>query len=397
MPPPPRLSRLEVAAGVVLGTESPPRARARSEPPLETPRAALERAILPELERGRCLVSFSGGRDSSAVLAVATRLAERVGLPQPVPATIRFPGAARAGETAWQERVVGHLGLADWVRLDAGDELDCVGPVAASVLRRHGLLWPPNAHFHVPLLAEAAGGTLLTGVGGDDVFGPTRWSRAASVVARQTRPEPRDALRIGLGWAPRPLRRAVLRRRIFVPFPWLRPAAERAVNDALAADAAREPLRWRARFPWRLSLRYVHVGTASLELLAEDAGARIAHPLADPGFVDALARLPRDSRYRNRDEAMRTLFPELLPPDLLARPDKAAFGQVAWGRHSRAFAAAWDGGGLDPELVDPDALRRAWPEAERDGRLLTVLQAAWLAADRGSPGQVEETLERGRE
>jgi asparagine synthase (glutamine-hydrolysing) len=395
MPATPRLSRLEVAAGVVLGTES--RRRPPSGPVRATPRAALERAILPELEHGRCLVSFSGGRDSSAVLAVATRLAERVGLPQPVPATIRFPGADRAAETAWQERVVAHLGLADWVRLDAGDELDCVGPVAAAALRRHGLLWPPNAHFHAPLLAEAAGGALLTGVGGDDVLGATRWSRAAAVVGGQARPEPRDALTVGLAWAPRPVRRAVLRRRVAVPFPWLRPPAERAVNDALAADAAGEPLRWRARFSWRLSLRYVHVGTASLALLAADAGARIAHPLADPGFVDALARLPRDSRYRNRDEAMRTLFPQLLPPDLLARRDKAAFGQVAWGPHSRAFADAWDGSGLDTELVDPDALRRAWPEAERDGRLLTVLQAAWLAADPGSPGEVEETLERGRE
>jgi asparagine synthase (glutamine-hydrolysing) len=395
MPAAPRLSPLEVAAGVVLGTERPP--QARQEPSNGSPREALERAILPHLGRGRCLVSFSGGRDSSAVLAVATRLAERVGLPQPVPATIRFPGAAEAGERAWQERVVEHLGLADWVRLDAGDELDCVGPVAASALRRHGLLWPPNAHFHVPLLAEAAGGALLTGVGGDDVFGATRWSRAAAVVAGQARPEPRDALRIGLAWAPGPVRRAVLRRRIAVPFPWLRPAAERAVNDALAADAAGEPLRWRARFSWRLSLRYVHVGTASLELLAADAGAEIAHPLADQGFADALARLPRSGRYRTRDEAMRTLFPELLPPDLLARRDKAAFGQVAWGAHSRAFAAAWDGSGLDPELVDRDALRAAWPDAERDGRLLTVLQAAWLAADRGSAGEVTEPLERGRE
>jgi asparagine synthase (glutamine-hydrolysing) len=393
---PPRLSRLEVAAGVVLGTESarcPPSGSTR-----ETPLTALERAILPELAGGRCLVSFSGGRDSSVVLAVATRQAERDGLPQPVPATIRFPGADRAAETAWQERVVTHLGLADWVRLVAGDELDCVGPVAAAGLRRHGLLWPPNAHFHVPLLAEAAAGALLTGVGGDDVFGATRWSRGAAVVAGQARPEPRDALRIGLAWAPRPLRRAVLRRRIAVPFPWLRPEAERAANDGLAADAATEPLRWGARFAWRLGLRYFRVGTASLGLLAADEGARVVHPLADPAFVGALARLPGNRRYRSRDEAMRTLFPELLPPDLLVRPDKAAFGQIAWGPHSRTFADAWDGSGVDTELVDPDALRRAWPRAEHDGRLLTVLQAAWLVADRrSSVGEVEQKLERGRE
>jgi asparagine synthase (glutamine-hydrolysing) len=95
---------------------------------------------------------------------------------------------------------------------------------------------------------------------------------------------------------------------------------------------------------------------------------------------------------------MRTLFPELLPPDLLVRPDKAAFGQIAWGPHSRTFADAWDGSGVDTELVDPDALRRAWPRAEHDGRLLTVLQAAWLVADRrSSVGEVEQKLERGRE
>jgi asparagine synthase (glutamine-hydrolysing) len=70
---------------------------------------------------------------------------------------------------------------------------------------------------------------------------------------------------------------------------------------------------------------------------------------------------------------------------------------VAWGPHSRAFAEAWEGSGLDTELVDPDALRRAWPQAERDGRLLTVLQAAWLAADSGSPGEGEEAFERSRE
>ena len=38
------------------------------------------------------------------------------------------------------------------------DELDSVGPVAQAVLRRHGPLWPFNAHFHMPLLERASGG-----------------------------------------------------------------------------------------------------------------------------------------------------------------------------------------------------------------------------------------------
>src|SRR4051812_49796263 len=29
----------------------------------------------------------------------------------------------------------------DWLRRDLTDELDCVGPVARRVLRRHGILW----------------------------------------------------------------------------------------------------------------------------------------------------------------------------------------------------------------------------------------------------------------
>ncbi len=154
-----RLSALEAAAGVVLGSDSAVALPRSNCSPLE----ALERRILPALERPPCLVSFSGGRDSSAVLAVAARLARRNGLPAPVPATLRFRGAERSAEDEWQEHVVAHVEVADWVRIEAEHELDCLGPVATQALRRHGLLWPPNAHFHVPLLQAAGGGSLLTG------------------------------------------------------------------------------------------------------------------------------------------------------------------------------------------------------------------------------------------
>ena len=70
--------------------------------------------------------------------------------------------------------MVAHLGLADWQRIEITEELDLVGPVAAAMLRRHGLLWPPNVHFLFPLLKAARGGALLTGVGGDQLFA---WGR----------------------------------------------------------------------------------------------------------------------------------------------------------------------------------------------------------------------------
>ena len=61
--------------------------------PAGTALAALEAAIMPALLRSPCLVSFSGGRDSSAVLAVAARLARGAGLADPIPITIRVPAA----------------------------------------------------------------------------------------------------------------------------------------------------------------------------------------------------------------------------------------------------------------------------------------------------------------
>jgi hypothetical protein len=104
----PALSPLEVASGLVL---DPRRSRARLPSVRQgtTPRAALEAAVLPALRRSPCLVSFSGGRDSSAVLAVAASVARREGLPLPIPATNRFPGARLTDEAAAGAR--GRAGL----------------------------------------------------------------------------------------------------------------------------------------------------------------------------------------------------------------------------------------------------------------------------------------------
>ena len=116
---------LEISSGLVL----PPRRRPPRLPELPagaTPRSEFERAILPALSESPCLVSFSGGRDSSAVLATAARVARREGLPLPVPITHRFPSASDTQETEWQEQVIRHLGLDDWVRIDAAGDLDCV-------------------------------------------------------------------------------------------------------------------------------------------------------------------------------------------------------------------------------------------------------------------------------
>ena len=158
------------------GTLPPP-----SDPQI-TPRAALELVVRRALQRPPCGVAFSGGRDSSLVLAVATHVARRDGLPDPVPITRIFPGIAEADEQEFQEAVVRHLGLHDWHRVVFEDELDVVGPIAARHLLAHGVVWPPNIATDVPLVDAVPGGSVLDGEGGDDVLGV-----ASHRVAKLTR------------------------------------------------------------------------------------------------------------------------------------------------------------------------------------------------------------------
>ncbi|MDQ3936605.1 MAG: asparagine synthase-related protein, partial [Actinomycetota bacterium] len=164
-----RPTPLEVASMMVFGLdpETPP---LPGSAPGVSPRQALEAALLPALARPPCVVAFSGGRDSSLLLAIAAHVARREGLPPPLPLTLRFPQSPTAEESGWQELVIRHLGIDDWVRREIHDELDFVGPVAQRVMLRHGLLWPANLHFVAPPAAQAAGGSLVTGVGGDRVL-----------------------------------------------------------------------------------------------------------------------------------------------------------------------------------------------------------------------------------
>ncbi|MDQ6838789.1 MAG: asparagine synthase-related protein, partial [Actinomycetota bacterium] len=186
------MTPLERAWGVVLGPE-PATLALRATDNSSGPLASLECLVTRALRRPPCLVSFSGGRDSSTVLAVAAAVARSQGLPLPIPATNRFPQVPATDERAWQEQVIRHLALDDWVRLDHTDELDLIGPYARRVLDSHGVIWPINAHFHAPLAQAASGGSLLTGFGGDEVFSPGRWSRTALVARGRLRPRPGDA------------------------------------------------------------------------------------------------------------------------------------------------------------------------------------------------------------
>jgi asparagine synthase (glutamine-hydrolysing) len=330
-------------------------------PPAGDPRAALEAAVRRARGPGPCFVSFSGGRDSSVVLAAAARAARRDGLEPPIPVTARFMDAPDAEESAWQERVVRHVGAPDWIRLELGDELDAIGPYAQAVLARHGVLWPFNAHFHAPMLACAAGGTLLTGIGGDELW--------AAVAARAPR-----LRRRALALAPRSLRRGLLAHRESLDLPWLSVAGRRAASRAAAADSAAVPMTLARRLRWLRGLRATAVGTASLALIAADADAAIAHPLLDAGVWAAAATSAPDP-----DRARRAMAGHLLPEEVIARRTKATFDAVFFRDPARAFSARWSGGGVPADLVDEGLLRDHWASARPMAQSFALLQAVWAS------------------
>ena len=370
-----RLSGLEIATHLVLGEASPPPSLPGA--PAGDPRAALEAVVLEALRRPPCVVSFSGGRDSSVILALAAHLARREGLPPPVPATIRAPSAPESEESWWQERVVGHLALPDWQREEVRDELDFVGPVARQALAAHGLLFPAQAHFHVPLLRHAAGGTLLTGAGGDDVLelGPRFVLGAAWGHLRGW--HKRSTYRALLRLAPSAPRAAYARRFRRLHVPWLTEAAQRELHRRWTSELV--PVGAPDGAAWMLRRRRLAFLRRSLDLLASDAGARIDHPLIAPRFVASLAQHAGWAGTGGRSRFLPRLAGDLLPREVLLRRGKTSFRDVYWARHARELATSWEGGGVDEEVVDPEALRTVWSTGEPNPATGLLLQQVWLA------------------
>jgi asparagine synthetase B (glutamine-hydrolysing) len=364
--PVPALRELELLASTPLGPDEA--AAALPEPAPGGLQAALDGVLVQALAREPCLVSFSGGRDSSAVLALAWDAARRHDLAPPVPAIIRCPGDPASDESAWQRLVLDHLGIARVEVITVSDQVDALGPAARAFLRRHGLRWPPNAHIHSPILELARGGTLLTGIGGDELF-----------ETRAPRRSPRAAL---AGSLPRALRAELVRRR-HPPATgdWLTPLGRSLVARALAREDAAWPYRWdRAMDHWYASRAFAALD-GTIALLAADHGAQVVNPLLHPSVLAELRRAGGRRGFPSREHAMRWLCGSLLPERILARRTKARFTRSLWSGAAREFVAGWDGSGLDRRHVDPAAIRLEVGSPEPDFRVTLLVQAAWLATD----------------
>lgn len=379
---PERPDALEASSGVVAGWRHSPLPPVPPVAPAASPLEALEQLLLPALRRSPCLVAFSGGRDSSVVLAAATGLARREGLDDPVPITMRYADHPATWENEWQEITIGHLGLSEWKWLDLGSELDVLGPVARGVLSRHGLYWPANGHVLMPFLEAASGGSLVTGSGGDESMSPWWGARQYLVLRGRLRPNAKDLKLLGVSCLPEALQQRLWRRAPGLPrLSWLTAEGQ----DRLAERWASEVSPRRDTYPRTLERlivsRYMELRQSICTVMADAVGTQLVQPLADPHFIRAAAAAAPPEGFSNRGEAIQAYFGSILLPEVASRSTKASFTSILWGPEGRAFASRWDGTGLDPALVDAEALRNAWSTGSHpDFRSLTALQAAWLAS-----------------
>jgi asparagine synthase (glutamine-hydrolysing) len=388
----PQLRPLDIAYGIPLGND--PVAPLGPVAGGATPNEAIDTVLAEALSRAPCLISFSGGRDSSALLAAAVQVARREGLDPPVPATLVFPQSEDSNEDEWQALVLRHLGVTDWERCEIHEEFDAVGPVATSALLRHGLLWPFNTHFHAPIIELAAGGSVVTGFGGDELGNSLSSARAERVLATRHLSGWRDLLVVGLALSPRPVRAAVHRRRArddLGEVPWLTAEGARQLVRGYGESEGTIPLGWEAKLRrWIWPGRYFRICMESFDVLGSDHDVSVVHPFVEPRVLDALGTTGGFEGLGDRTGLMRHVFGDLLPAELIERRTKAGFTDPLWTETARRFAREWSGEGVDRTLVDVDALRTHWMGDVRNLVSTTLLQSAWLH-DHGSPTRASST------
>lgn len=351
--------------------------------PTAGPRAVLERILTGALRTPPCYVLFSGGRDSSALLALAVAVARREGLPLPVPVTSRYPESPETDETAWQELVLGHLGLREHIVVEIRHEVKLLGQVATDAIRRHGIAWPEAVQLHGARYRHLDPGVVITGEGGDGVIEGHRMGvlRTAAALTRPRRHWARAGLRAA---EPVPLTRARARRHaVDLAPPWLRPpAAERWAT--LVGELAVVPLRWDTATRRAIRRRYMEVFLSNVDASITEYGCRPVIPFVDPEFVEALARAGGPLGWGGRTEIFRRLFSDVLPEAVIARSSKASFNSTRWGPDEREFARTWDGTGFDDAFVDPELLRAEWLTENPHSTADFLLHVAW-AHSQGLP------------
>lgn len=372
-------SEESILFGVPLGPVGPPTVIPRTR---QTPVSALEFVVGSLLDDSPCYVAFSGGCDSSLVLAAAVAICRRLGHVDPIPITYRYRESPATDEHEYQEAVVGTLKLRHWVVLEL-DDTDLIGPATTPLLMAYGSLWPAPAFATAAHLSDLEPGLFLTGEGGDDVLGPRRFSSSSDVaryLLRGHRLPPWALSRLAVrSLVPASLRTRRTRDAIDAAYApdWLRPGVRRYLIEKAANLDGGEPLAPSRWLSYHLSLPWVWIAARNLRALHAELGFRWEAPLLAPGFLGALESSTRWWEYRGRAALLRRHFSELIPSKIIERRTKASFGGVLFGQHTRAFAESWDGRGV-PEGVDAARLRASWLSDEPHLGTAMLLHRAWL-------------------
>lgn len=374
---------VEIATGLIFGVVDDPVALP-DVPGDVTIRSVLEDIVRSAYARGPVAVSFSGGRDSSVVLAIAQHVAREGGFAPPLPITLVYPGIESADEASWQDLVLSHLRITQRIVLRVQGELDLLGPVASSALSEHGLLWPPNGFTHEYMLRECAGMTLLTGGGGDELFDDSGATRTQLVLARRVSPDVRDVARLAAAFA---MRRIYDERRArYVPrLAWLSATGQQQFARAYVRDLGPPYRSWSRKLRDQVNARSFAALRRGQDLLAASAHARIEHPFLAPELVAAAARVGGSLGLGGRTHAMRTIAGDLLPDELLSRSTKATFSEGFWVNRSTGFArseAPIEVIAADPPLaalVDLEELRAEWSKPTPHFLTAALLQSAFLS------------------
>jgi asparagine synthetase B (glutamine-hydrolysing) len=382
----PVVGSADVLAGFPFGRCSGPRV---DRPVPADPRVALRDELGRALQRPPCLVAFSGGRDSSLLLAVAAHLAAEDGHAPPIAHTLLYPGDPFADESSWQQLMVAHLqrrGLAvEWTHTDIGAELDLVGPLLGPVLRRHGgPVFPPALGSTLLLTGLAGGGSLVTGNGGDEVIGTHRSAVLRAALRRRGRGiTASDLHTILLSAAPHPLRKLDAGRRC-TGHPWLRKPLREHVAALEAAAVANRPLSWSRSVRATQANRAARIGALTRQKVAADNDCELVDPLSSPAFVESWAIHGGRWNGLTRTAAIRFLADGLLPEDIITRRQKAYFNRSRFGPKTQRFASSWDGSGVDADHIDVPRLRNEWLSSFPNAASALLLQHVWLAHGGGA-------------
>jgi asparagine synthase (glutamine-hydrolysing) len=310
-------------------------------------RALLDRAVSARLRASSPpVLFFSGGIDSSSVLAVALELARRTGAAAPQPLSMVFD-EPESDEREYRRAFGAGAGFTPMEVRPA--PLDRDGYTAQA---RRRLVPPdlPAEFIGQPLFwraNELGARVALTGGGGDFLFGgsPLRYAdlirrgRVVAAIAQYAR----DAGTDDSGWSATGLLTAgvwpLLPQRVRSV---LRGPAARLVGERAAPSWLRLPRPDRAAVPdpprgvshasweicWTLRDGWTGYFMESGERGASESGVEPRHPLLDPAIVRFALSLPERQRRRGRTIKYVLRRAVDLPPAIEGRLTKADFGHV---------------------------------------------------------------------